>query len=133
MTTAGEAALIANGREAHMIRRIFAGEKVGTLFYPTRGHMAGKKRWIGYGARSRGEIVVDEGAAKALKEGGKSLLPSGIVGVKGEFAADDVVNISVRGGETFARGVVSYGAGEVREIMGARTSRDSADTRLEAI
>lgn len=122
VTTAGEAALIASGREHHVLRRIFAGEKLGTLFYPTRGRMRGKKRWIGYGARARGEIHVDEGAARALKDGGKSLLPSGIVGVSGDFAAGDVVNIAVEGGEAFARGVASYSADEVKKIMGARTA-----------
>lgn len=123
VTSSGEAALIAHGKTRGVLRRIFAGEKLGTLFYPTRRHMAGRKRWIGYGARSRGEIVVDEGAAKALKERGKSLLPSGITGVSGSFEAGDVVSIRLKREKPFARGVVSYGAADVKKIKGARTSQ----------
>ncbi len=123
VTTSGEAALIANGKGENVLARIFVGDKIGTLFYPTRTHMAGRKRWIGFGARSRGEIVVDEGAAAALRQRGKSLLPSGVVGVSGDFKTGDVVSIRINGEEPFARGVVSYGATEVRKIMGARTSQ----------
>lgn len=122
LTTSGDAAIIAGGKAPHVLARIFAGEKIGTLFYPTRKHLEGRKRWIGYGARSQGEIVVDEGAARALKEQGKSLLPSGIVGVSGDFAAGDVVTVRVKGGEAFARGVASYSADEVKRIMGRRTT-----------
>lgn len=125
VTASGDAAIIANGKTAHALSRIFAGERIGTLFYPTRGHMAGRKRWIGYGARARGEIEVDAGAAKALREGGKSLLPSGITAVSGDFQAGDVVNITA-GGAAFARGVVSYSAAEVDRIKGARTSKIAA-------
>jgi len=121
VTASGEAALIAGGKLPNVISRIFAGEKIGTLFYATRGHMAGRKRWIGYGARSRGEIVVDDGAARALREQGKSLLPSGIVGVAGEFDAGDVVSVRDKAGEVFARGVASYASEEVRRIMGRKT------------
>jgi glutamate 5-kinase len=123
MTTSGDAALIAGGKVANVVKRIFEAEKIGTLFFPTRGHMAGRKRWIGYGARAKGEIVVDEGAARALKEGGKSLLPSGVVAVSGEFVAGDVVSVRVRSGEVFARGVVAYASDEVARIMGKRTSQ----------
>lgn len=122
VTASGEAALIAGGKLPNVIRRIFAGEKIGTLFYATRARMAGRKRWIGYGARSRGEVAVDDGAAKALREQGKSLLPSGIVAVVGEFEAGDVVSVRDKAGEVFARGVVSYGSQEVRRIMGRKTA-----------
>jgi len=122
VTSSGEAAIIASGKEPHCIRRIFAGEKVGTLFYPTRAHLAGHKRWIGYGARSRGEIIVDDGAARALREQGKSLLPSGVVGVSGEFEAGDVVTVRTKTGDAFARGISSYSSDEVGRIMGAKTS-----------
>jgi glutamate 5-kinase len=122
VTASGEAALIAGGKLPDVIARIFAGEKIGTLFYPTRGRMAGRKRWIGYGARARGEIVVDEGAARALRDGGKSLLPSGIVAVTGDFAAGDVVSVSDKASQVFARGLASYSAAEVRRIMGRKSS-----------
>lgn len=123
VTASGGAALIANGKEDRILQRIFEGEEVGTLFYPTRGHMKGRKRWIGFGARAKGEVVVDEGAAKALRERGKSLLPSGITSVSGEFSAGDVVSVRAKGADAFARGVVSYSSSEIRKIKGARTSR----------
>ena len=122
VTRAGEAALVADGKEPHVLRRIFAGEKIGTLFYPEREHMAGRKRWIGYGARAKGEITVDDGAARALKDGGKSLLPSGIVAVSGDFDAGDVVSIRTKAGQIFARGVASYSSGEVSRIKGLKTT-----------
>jgi glutamate 5-kinase len=123
VTRAGEAALVACGREPNVLRRIFAGEKVGTLFYPTHAHLAGRKRWIGYGARAKGEITVDDGAARALKNGGKSLLPSGIVAISGDFASGDVVGIRAQSGPAFARGIVSYSSKEVRSIKGLKTSQ----------
>jgi len=123
VTASGDAAVIANGKVPHVLSRIFAGEKIGTLFYPTRSPLAGRKRWIGYGARAKGEIAVDTGAAKALKQAGKSLLPSGITAVSGDFQAGDVVNITTEDGTAFARGVVSYSAAEVEKIRGARTSK----------
>ncbi len=123
VTASGEAALIASGRLPNVVSRIFAGEKLGTLFYPTRERMAGRKRWIGYGARSRGELAVDDGAAKALCEKGKSLLPSGVVEVTGEFKAGDVVTVRARGGRQIARGRANYSADEVRRIKGLRSSQ----------
>ena len=123
LTSSGEAAVIAGGKVPHVISRIFAGEKVGTLFYPSRTHVAGRKRWIGYGARSRGDVIVDDGAVKALRESGKSLLPSGVVDVKGDFAAGDVVTVRSRSGQEVARGQVSYSAGEIERIKGLRTSQ----------
>jgi glutamate 5-kinase len=123
VTRAGEAALVACGKEPNVLRRIFDGEKIGTLFYPTRAHMAGRKRWIGYGARAKGDIIVDDGAAGALKDGGKSLLPSGIVGVSGQFAAGDVVGIRPKTGPAFARGISSYSSDEVMRIRGLKTNQ----------
>ncbi|MCD6404846.1 MAG: glutamate 5-kinase [Planctomycetes bacterium] len=123
VTASGEAALVANGKGENVLARIFAGDKIGTLFYPTRTHMAGRKRWIGFGARSRGEIVVDEGAAAALKKSANGLRTSVLIGVSGDFKTGDVVSIRVKSQEPFARGVVSYGAAEVKKIKGVRTSQ----------
>lgn len=123
LTGSGAAALIASGKVRGVIRKIFDGEKLGTLFFPTRSHLAGRKRWIGYGARARGEVVVDEGAARALLEKGKSLLPSGIVSVSGKFGAGDVVSVRTERGEAFARGVASYSSQDVDLIKGVRTSQ----------
>jgi glutamate 5-kinase len=126
VAASGEAALIANGKRPRVLADIFAGEKVGTLFFPIRSRVAPKKRWIGYGARARGEVIVDEGAADALRRAGKSLLPAGVTAVKGDFAAGDVVSIRGKVGEPFARGVVQYSADEIDRIKGLRTSAIAA-------
>jgi glutamate 5-kinase len=100
----GGIAVIASGREPHVVDRIFAGEKVGTAFLPTT-RMRGKRRWIAYAAGVRGKVVVDAGAYRAITEGKASLLASGVVRVETHFAPMDVVSILDADGREFARGI----------------------------
>ena len=87
VTGAGELLAIAHGREPAVLTRILAGEAVGTLFLPTAaGRRAGKSRWIG-SARGKGAILLDSGAARAVARQNRSLLPAGVVGVRGTFAS----------------------------------------------
>lgn len=118
---AGETVVIANGREKDILTRILAGERVGTLILPADSKMASRKRWIGLTVKPKGKIAVDAGAMKAVRNG-KSLLPSGIVSVKGRFQEGDVVSVLSADGEEFARGLTNYGAAAVRKIKGLRTS-----------
>src|SRR5574340_96039 len=90
---AGVVMVIARGREPNIIRRIMAGEDVGTIFLPRPAKLRARKRWIAYAAVPKGALVVDEGAATALREGGKSLLPVGVAGVEGDFEAGDMVSV----------------------------------------
>ena len=114
--------IIASGHEAGVVARILGGEALGTYFQPRDDRLAARKRWIGYAVRPRGRLTVDAGAKKALTERGKSLLPSGLVDVSGDFQAGEVVALAETGGVDFARGLVNYDAGELRKIRGAKTA-----------
>ncbi|MFP4027173.1 MAG: glutamate 5-kinase [Candidatus Brocadiia bacterium] len=122
-TEAGEAALIADGRTDNILLDLMNGKRLGTLFLPADERLASRKRWIRFSRRPKGDIFVDEGARAALEERGKSLLPSGITTVKGDFSSGDVVRIKGPDGEEFARGLTNYTAEEVDSIKGLKTSR----------
>lgn len=105
----------------NILRRIVAGEKVGTVFWPC-SRLENKKRWIAYGSAVQGALHVDAGAAEAITRRGKSLLPSGITAVQGEFELGNTVSIIDPAGKELARGIVNYSSQEVRLIMGHKTS-----------
>jgi glutamate 5-kinase len=108
------------------MRRIMAGERLGTLFTPAAGRMRSYKRWIRFTSRPRGGLRVDAGARAALLERGKSLLPSGITAVEGAFQPGDVVRVVGPDGEEFARGLTNYGAEDVERIKGSHSSKIEA-------
>jgi glutamate 5-kinase len=118
---AGEMVVIANGRTDDVLTNIVKGGDVGTVILPAVEKMASKKRWIGFTAKPKGDIVVDKGAENAVKNG-KSLLPSGIVDVQGRFREGDVVSIRSASGSEFARGLTNYPSAATRKIKGLRTS-----------
>jgi glutamate 5-kinase len=119
---AGIPMIIGSGREAGVLERALAGEAVGTYFAPRADRLTARKRWIGFAVAPQGRLAVDAGALSALTQQGKSLLPSGLVEVEGEFAAGDVVAvIDASGQREFARGLVNFDAGELRRIRGAKT------------
>jgi len=127
LTAAGEACIIADGRRSDTLLRIWNGEKVGTLFLPARERrMSGRKRWLASAGLPAGSVAVDAGARRALVEGGKSLLGSGILSVRGEFARGDLVTVEDEGGREIARGLINYDAREVEKIRGLRTSQIEA-------
>jgi glutamate 5-kinase len=113
--------IIASGREPGVLRRILAGEPIGTYFAAGTKPLTGRKRWIAFAVAPTGRVVVDAGAIGALTQHGRSLLPSGIVEVEGEFDSGEVVAVLGPDGREFARGVVNFDAGELRKIRGART------------
>ncbi|HXJ82064.1 MAG TPA: glutamate 5-kinase [Candidatus Methylomirabilis sp.] len=112
--------IIAPGREPSVLERIIQGENLGTYFQPRDDRLAARKRWIAFAVPPQGRLQVDAGAKKALTERGKSLLPSGLTEVDGEFRAGAVVALTEAGAE-FARGLVNYDALELRKICGAKT------------
>ncbi|MDY7009560.1 MAG: glutamate 5-kinase [Planctomycetota bacterium] len=126
VTAAGEAAVIANARTPDVLIRLLGGEKLGTLCLPAEGKMSSRRRWIGQAARSAGKITVDDGAVKALREGGKSLLPSGITAVAGNFQKGDTVAVVDSAGGRVARGLTNYSAADVDAIKGLKTSQITA-------
>ena len=120
--TSGIPMIIAAGGEPQVIRRILRGEPVGTYFLPKGDRLAARKRWIAFAAPPQGRLYVDRGARRAVAEGGKSLLPSGLVGVEGEFDAGEVVGLLDPEGREFARGVTNYAAQDLEKICGAKTT-----------
>lgn len=97
-------------------------EPQGTLIKP-QASISGRKRWIGIASGYHGVVIVNEGARQALVEKRASLLPIGVVGIKGEFTADQVVSIQDEHGLEIGRGLAGFSAGEVEKIMGQRTGR----------
>ncbi len=118
--------VIADGREQDVLQRILDGEELGTLFVPSERAMRARKQWIATAIEPAGEIVVDDGARRALTDkDGSSLLPVGIVAVEGRFEAGDLVRIVTEDGQEFARGLVNYSGEEVKQIQGAHTRQIS--------
>ncbi len=120
---AGEAVLIANGRTRNILPRLLAGALLGTLFVPTRAKMTSRKRWIALAVRPAGQVVVDDGAAAALRQGGKSLLPIGVIAVRGRFERGEVVRVVDATGQPIAQGMVNYGVADLRKIKGLRSDQ----------
>jgi len=119
---AGVPMIIASGRTAGVLRRALEGELVGTYFVPKADRLGARKRWIAFAVPPQGRLTVDAGALEALTQRGKSLLPSGVRDVEGDFAAGEVVAVVTEGdGKEFARGLVNFDAVELRKLQGAKT------------
>jgi glutamate 5-kinase len=106
--------VIASGKKDNMLERILAGEDEGTLFVAQPIRLQGRKRWIAFFHHPKGALFVDDGAKKALREGGKSLLPPGVARCEGEFEAGEVVRICDLDGTEFARGLAGFRAQEIK-------------------
>ncbi len=117
VTNSGAMAMIVNGLVPNIISKIFANEPVGTVFM-ANNKLSSKQRWIAYATNVRGEVFVNEGAKTALVEKQKSLLPVGIVEIKGKFEAGEVVCVFDSEGREFARGVANYNSEECEKIKG---------------
>lgn len=114
--------VIMSGRKAGLLPRLIDGERVGTYFKPKQQRLSLRKGWIAYGLKSKGMIYLDEGAARALIVQGKSLLPSGITKVEGEFNVGDAVTCLTEGGRKIAKGLTNYSSQELMRIKGKKTS-----------
>lgn len=111
--------VIANGAHPTVLTDLLQGKPVGTLFVPPRNRLTSKKWWIAFSLRQpKGAVVIDEGAAAALLERGKSLLASGVVGVTGRFEAGDCVAVVTGEGREVARGVCRYASSELARVRG---------------
>jgi len=114
VSRAGIPLVIASGKKKAVLARVMAGEEEGTIFVPQPNKLKGRKRWIAFFHHPRGSLFVDEGAKKALRENGKSLLPPGVARSEGEFAAGDIVRICDVNGTEFARGIARFSASEIQ-------------------
>jgi glutamate 5-kinase len=134
-TAAGCEVVITDGMMPRVLERIVAGDRVGTRFLPAAHSITGRKRWLVARGRARGRIVVDDGAARALRERGRSLLPSGISQVEGGFTAGDLVAVVDRAGREIGRGIAAHDRDTLDKMKGRR-SADLAGlvgARIEAI
>ena len=117
-TASGVGVVVANARRPNVLSDVLAGKPVGT-YVPTRALRGkSKKLWIAFARSPRGAVIVDDGAKRALVEGGKSLLPAGVVGHRGRFASGDAVEVEASDGVVFAKGLVNYGAEEIDGVRG---------------
>jgi glutamate 5-kinase len=117
---AGAATVLCSGARSEVLQKVVAGESIGTLFLPGE-KMTSRKHWLAYTNRTRGELVLDAGACKAVRERGRSLLPAGVVEVRGRFSMGDSVLCVDEQGAELARGLVAYGAKDVARIKGLGT------------
>jgi glutamate 5-kinase len=111
---AGVPLVIAPGKKADVLAALLKGKSEGTLFLPKPARLAGRKRWIAFFHHPKGTIFVDDGARRALREQGKSLLPPGIVRCEGLFDAGEVVRICDNDGTEFARGICDVTAEKIK-------------------
>jgi glutamate 5-kinase len=122
----GGSSFIGPGRHPEILKALFSGELVGTFFLPGKGTLNRRKHWIAYVLKPQGYLVIDDGARRALVEQGKSLLPSGIVEVRGGFAVGAPVHCLDRQGTVIAAGLSNYGAMDIERIKGRKTGEIAA-------
>ncbi|HEY2142594.1 MAG TPA: glutamate 5-kinase [Solirubrobacteraceae bacterium] len=127
-TAAGIATVICNGLRAGALETVLAGGVEGTRFPPREARYSSFKLWLKYAKPARGTLVIDGGAARAVREGSASLLPVGVVGVEGDFDAGDAVEIAERVEEgedarrVLAKGICNYSAQEMGRVMGMKSA-----------
>jgi glutamate 5-kinase len=122
-TASGVTVVIADGREPDIILRLASGEAIGTRFLPTTSKLESRKRWMLSGLCIRGKLVVDSGAALALKKQNRSLLAAGIRQIEGEFDRGDIVDIYDAEGSHLGCGLVNYSSSDVARIKGAHSEK----------
>ena len=125
-TLFGAGTAIINGRIPHILLNFFDGHELGTYFLPARDPMAARKHWIAFTKKPKGKLILDEGAHKAVAERGKSLLPSGVKQLDGNFERGDAVRLCDVEGNEFAKGVTNYTSAELNRIMGKKTKEIEA-------
>ncbi len=119
-TAAGIPVTITSGVDPESMTRALAGEPTGTRFHAQEGRVSSFKLWLRYAKPTHGRLIVDDGAERALRERGTSLLPVGVVGVEGDFEAGDAVEVRCDG-RAVGKGIVNYSSGELERIKGLKT------------
>ncbi|MFH1995972.1 MAG: glutamate 5-kinase [Candidatus Omnitrophota bacterium] len=122
---AGIQCVIANGNRKGVLRTIIEKGGVGTVCRPSR-RMIAKKRWIAFSSKTKGAIIVDDGAKEVLVKRNKSLLASGVVSARGRFKQKDVLSVVDEASNEFARGVTNYSSDEMARVKGMKTAQIKA-------
>jgi len=125
-TASGVTVIIADGREPDIILRLAAGETAGTRFQPITSKLESRKRWMLSGLSTKGKLMVDSGAALALRKQNRSLLAAGITQVEGEFQRGDIVNIYDPQGSQLGCGIANYSSAALAVIKGAHSKKITA-------
>ncbi|MDP7354024.1 MAG: glutamate 5-kinase [Desulfobacterales bacterium] len=120
---AGTPMVVAKGEETNVLLKLFSGEEIGTFFIPKKDKLAVRKCWIAFHLKPKGVIRVDDGAAAAILKRGKSLLPSGILGVEGEFNVGAAVQFIKDENKILGIGLVNYSTVDIRKIMGLKSGK----------
>lgn len=115
--------MIVNGHRPHILQDVLAGKDVGTLFVAAGEKKDLRRKWIAFSAERHGALVLDGGACQALKTGHRSLLPGGVLKVRGDFREGQVVELETMEGQVFGRGVVRYGSADLVRIAGKKTDQ----------
>lgn len=121
LMAAGIPMIIANGNTPHILEKLFEGKSLGTYFVPKTEKLTSRKCWIGFTLKPRGLIQIDDGAAAAVMTRGKSLLPSGITGVEGDFDIGTAVELIKSDQEVIGVGLANYSSTDIRKIMGCKS------------
>lgn len=124
---AGCHAVVADARVAGVVGQAAAGRSVGTWFVAQGKRLEARRLWIGSALRPRGRLVVDDGAVRALRHGGRSLLAVGVTAAHGDFDAGDLVEVVADGEQAVARGLVRFGVEDVRRMLGRSTDQAAAE------
>lgn len=122
-TQSGTTVVILNGKKEGIIKDILSGKNCGTTFLPKKNKLSSRKRWIMYNLRNSGEIIIDDGAKQAILNHGKSLLPAGILNIKGKFDEGDAVIVKDTQGKELAKGLVNYSQTDLLKIKGKQTTQ----------
>jgi glutamate 5-kinase len=115
--SAGAHTVIASGRQAGVLERLAAGEAIGTQFIADVPRLAARKQWLADHLQMRGAVIIDDGAARALRAEGASLLPIGVTEVQGDYERGEVIAIRDPAGHDLGRGLSNYSSSDTRRIM----------------
>lgn len=119
----GVTMLIASGWQDGIIRELFAGSQVGTIFLAKHNRLQTRKSWLAFGARIQGSVTVDAGCEQALTEKGSSLLSAGITAVDGSFDHGNTIRLLSTKGREIGRGITNYCSEDIKKIMGYHTDK----------
>lgn len=123
LNAAGIPMVIANGTQPDILIKLFSGKRYGTFFVSKQEKLTSRKRWIAFNLKPQGSVIIDEGAVNAILKRGKSLLPSGILGVEGEFNVGAPVEFKDSNSQILGIGLANYSASDILRIKGLNSKK----------